>query len=76
MNAMKRYSISTEADTILLILSGCAGMSAQDRDTGYGAAAGGVAGALLTGGVLGILGGAAVGGLIGREIGEENEKKD
>lgn len=50
-------------------LTGCAGMSTQDRNTAIGAGVGGVAGGVLTGGsTLGVVGGAAVGGVIGHEV--------
>lgn len=50
-------------------LAGCAGMTQQERGTAIGAGAGAVGGAVLTdGGVLGTLGGAAVGGVIGNEV--------
>lgn len=54
---------------LLIGLSACSGMSARDRNTAIGAGAGAVGGAVLTGGsAIGTVGGAAVGGLIGREI--------
>ncbi|MHB8471760.1 MAG: glycine zipper 2TM domain-containing protein [Gammaproteobacteria bacterium] len=47
---------------------GCSGMTRQDRNTAAGAAIGGVAGNVLTGGsAAGTIGGAAVGGVIGHE---------
>jgi osmotically inducible lipoprotein OsmB len=53
----------------LLVLSGCSGMSTQQRNTAIGAGIGGVAGSVLTdGGTLGTLGGAAVGGVIGNQV--------
>lgn len=53
----------------LLALSGCSGMSTQQRNTAIGAGIGGVAGSVLTdGGTLGTLGGAAVGGVIGNQV--------
>lgn len=59
-----------------LTLGACSGMSRQDRNTAYGATAGGVAGALITGGgVLGTAGGAAVGGLIGHEVSKDKKRK-
>ena len=74
MNTTQRNSISAGAAAMLLILSGCAGMSERNQDTAYGAAAGGVAGAVLTGGsALGTVGGAAVGGLIGNQIGKKKK---
>lgn len=57
--------------TFLLSVGGCAGMSSRDKSTAIGAGVGGVAGAVLTnGGVLGTVGGAAVGGIIGNQIGK------
>lgn len=56
---------------ILLALTGCSGMSTQDKSTAIGAGVGAVGGAILTGGSgVGTVGGAAVGGIIGREIGK------
>ena len=50
-------------------LGACAGMSPRDKNTAAGAAIGGVAGAVLTGGsTAGTVGGAAVGGVIGNKI--------
>jgi osmotically inducible lipoprotein OsmB len=52
-----------------VLLTGCAGMSAQEKSTAIGAGAGAVGGAILTGGsTAGTLGGAAVGGYLGHEI--------
>ena len=49
-----------------LALAGCAGMTHRQQNAATGAAVGGVAGAVLTGGsALGTVGGAAIGGLIG-----------
>ena len=51
------------------LLSGCAGMSARQQNAAAGAAIGGVAGAVLTGGSsLGTVGGAAIGGIIGHGV--------
>lgn len=53
----------------IVALSGCANMTAQQRNTAVGAAVGGVAGSILTGGsAFGTVGGAAVGGVIGNQI--------
>jgi osmotically inducible lipoprotein OsmB len=52
-------------------LSGCAGMSTHDKNVAGGAGIGAFAGAVLTGGsAIGTVGGAAVGGLIGNEVGK------
>ncbi len=56
-------------------LSACAGWSPSDQGTAIGATTGAVVGNALTGGALGIIGGAAAGGYIGHEIGEDQEKK-
>jgi osmotically inducible lipoprotein OsmB len=51
-------------------LSACDNMSRRDRDTVIGAGAGGVAGAVLGGGVLSTAVGAAAGGIIGNQVGK------
>ncbi|GAA4412386.1 hypothetical protein GCM10011450_26380 [Advenella faeciporci] len=52
-------------------LTGCGNMSTRDKSTIGGAAIGGVAGAVLTGGSgWGTVGGAAVGGVIGNQVGK------
>ena len=71
--SLKR-AMTCAALTAALSLSGCAGMSKQEKGTTLGATAGGVAGAVLTGGALGTLGGAAVGGLIGHEVTKKDKK--
>ncbi len=71
---MKSIRITLLA-ALTLALGACSGMSQQDKNTAYGATAGGVAGAVITGGgVLGTAGGAAVGGLIGHEINKDKKK--
>jgi osmotically inducible lipoprotein OsmB len=46
-------------------------MSQRDTDTALGVGVGGVAGAVLTGGSpVGTVGGAAVGGVIGNQVGK------
>lgn len=56
----------------LLALGACSGMTRQDQNTAIGAGAGAVGGAVLTGGsALGTVGGAAVGGVIGHEVGKD-----
>jgi len=69
INTMQKYVLGAIAATLLLGLSGCAGMSSQDKNTAIGAGVGAVGGAVLTdGSTLGTVGGAAVGGVIGHEI--------
>jgi osmotically inducible lipoprotein OsmB len=54
---------------LALSLGACSSMSTRDKNTAAGAAIGGVAGAVLTGGsTAGTVGGAAVGGVIGNQI--------
>jgi osmotically inducible lipoprotein OsmB len=55
-------------------LSGCSNMSHQDKTTAGGAVVGGVAGNLLCGGVLCTGVGAAVGGVIGHEVGKDKKR--
>ena len=67
MKTMQRFALS--AFVAVVGLTGCAGMSTQDKNTAIGAGVGGVAGAVLTGGsTVGTIGGAAVGGIIGHEV--------
>lgn len=71
MKKMQRSAVGAATAAILFTLGGCAGMSAQDKNTAIGAGIGGVAGAVLTGGsTLGTVGGAAVGGVIGNQTGK------
>lgn len=74
MKTTQRNVISTIAVALLLSSSGCANMNEKDRNTAYGAGAGAVAGAVVTGGSpVGTAGGAVVGGLLGRVITDEME---
>lgn len=58
-----------------MLTSACAtwdGMSSREKSAVIGAGVGGVAGAVVTdGGVLGTVGGAAIGGVIGDQIGRQ-----
>jgi osmotically inducible lipoprotein OsmB len=68
-NSLQRTALSAVAAAMLLGLGACSGMSTQDKNTAIGAGIGAVGGAVLTGGgVLGTVGGAAVGGVIGHEV--------
>jgi osmotically inducible lipoprotein OsmB len=59
----------TVLTTVVVVLCGCANMSAKDQNTTVGAGIGAVAGAVLTGGSpVGTVGGAVVGGVIGNQV--------
>jgi len=71
MKTMRSLTVSVVASALLLSVAGCSGMSTRDKDTAIGAGAGAVAGAVLTdGSAVGTIGGAAVGGLIGNQVGK------
>lgn len=71
MKTIKRFTMSAVAAAMLVGLVGCAGMSAQEKNTAIGAGVGAVGGAVLTGGsTIGTVGGAAVGGIIGNQVGK------
>jgi osmotically inducible lipoprotein OsmB len=64
-----RFFTSFAIGLMVASLAACSGMSTRDKNTAAGAAIGGVAGAVLTGGsTAGTVGGAAVGGVIGNKI--------
>ena len=64
-----RLITASAAALLAFTLGACADMSPRDRNTATGAAVGGVAGAVLTGGSgVGTVGGAAVGGVIGNAV--------
>ena len=61
---------SAMAISIAVGMMGCSGMSPRGEDTAVGAGVGALGGAVLTGGSpLGTIGGAAVGGVVGNQIG-------
>ncbi|MFS2217637.1 hypothetical protein ACCD08_24290, partial [Telluria sp. Tellsp104] len=66
MKTIKHIIATATLATVALGLTGCAGMSKQDRNTAIGAGAGaGVGGARTGGRAVGPRGGAAVGGGVG-----------
>lgn len=72
MKTIQGFAVSAVAVALLLGVVGCSGMSTRDRDTAIGAGVGGVAGYAITdGSAAGTIGGAAVGGLIGNQIGKD-----
>lgn len=73
MTKTQRLVFIAVATVAIFGLSGCSGMSQQDRNTAIGAGAGAIGGSILTGGsTAGTLGGAAVGGIIGHEVNRNN----
>lgn len=66
----KRFVTAALALTLALSLSACSNMSKRDRNTAIGAGVGAVGGAVLTDSTLGTLGGAAIGGVIGHQVGK------
>jgi osmotically inducible lipoprotein OsmB len=69
MKTIKHIVVTAALATAAMGLTGCAGMSKQDRNTAIGAGAGAVVGGALTGGsTVGTVGGAAVGGVIGNQV--------
>lgn len=69
MQTIKQIAVSAALIVTALGVTGCAGMSNQDKNTAVGAGVGAVAGSVLTGGsAVGAVGGAAVGGVIGNQV--------
>lgn len=67
----KRITAAVLAATLALSLAGCSNWSKRDRNTAIGAGAGAIGGSILTNGSgLGTIGGAAVGGIIGHQVGK------
>lgn len=68
MKTSKRIASGAVVVALMVSLTACGGMSRQGRNTAIGAGVGAVGGSVLTGGsVLGTVGGAAVGGVVGHE---------
>ena len=67
----KKMAAVVLAVTVAMSLSACSNLPKRARNTAIGAAAGPIGGAVLTdGSALGTLGGAAVGGIIGHQVGK------
>jgi osmotically inducible lipoprotein OsmB len=67
---IRKFFVGVTASLLIMTMVGCSGMSRRGTDTAVGAGVGAVGGAVLTGGgVLGTLGGAAIGGVIGNQVG-------
>ena len=70
MKTTQKLALSAITAVFTLGLMGCSGMSQREQNTAAGAGIGAVGGAILTGGSpLGVVGGAAVGGVIGNQVG-------
>lgn len=68
---MKTMTKILAISTLAVSLTACGHLNTRDKSMIGGAALGGVAGAIMTGGsALGTVGGAAVGGLIGNQVGK------
>lgn len=73
MNKLTRIALIASAVAGCFATTGCADMTHREKTAAVGAAAGGVAGSVLTGGsALGTVGGAAVGGVLGNEYGKKH----
>ena len=71
MKSIKKSTAVAAIVAVLLGLGACADMTTREKNTVAGAAIGGVAGSVLSGGSgLGSVGGAAVGGVIGNQVGK------
>ena len=69
MTSIRSLSASAIILATVMGLGACSGMTQREKNTAAGAAIGGVAGSVLTGGSgVGTVGGAAVGGLIGNQV--------
>lgn len=67
----KKIAVIAVAVTLAMSLTACSHWSKRDRNTAIGAGAGALGGAVLTNGsTLGTLGGAAIGGIIGHQVGK------
>jgi osmotically inducible lipoprotein OsmB len=66
-----RFALTAVTTVALVGLGACSDMSRRDRNTAIGAGVGAAAGAVLTNGSgVGTVGGAAVGGVIGNQVGK------
>lgn len=74
MKTKKMIAIYAATGLIIISLASCGGMTTRQKNTAIGAGIGAAAGAVLTnGGALGTIGGAAVGGVIGNQIGKDKK---
>ena len=72
MKTIQKLTVGAVAVAVLLGVGGCSGMTQRDQNTAIGAGVGAVGGSVLTGGsAIGTIGGAAVGGVIGNQVGTD-----
>lgn len=75
MKTTRKVSVGALAAAAMLGIGGCSNMSERDKATAIGAGVGAVGGSVLTdGSALGTVGGAAVGGVLGREYEKSRNK--
>lgn len=76
MKTMQIFAKVTLIGVTVAAFGGCADMTPKQRNTAIGAGAGAVGGAALThGSALGTLGGAAVGGVIGNVVTDDDHHR-
>ena len=74
MKTTSKTPVAALAVAAALALGGCGSMSQRDKSTAIGAGVGAVGGAVLSNGsALGTVGGAAVGGVIGNQVGKDKD---
>lgn len=73
MKRSKKHTLLMLISVIsLMSITACSNMSKRDKNTAIGASIGAVGGAILTeGSGLGTVGGGAIGGLIGHQVGKK-----
>lgn len=75
MKTLRGLAVGSVLAAAMIGLVACDGMSRRDKNTAVGAAVGGVAGSVLTGGdAVGTVGGAVVGGVIGNQVGKPERR--
>lgn len=71
MNSLEKVVLGTSAVSLLLVLNARKGMSLRGKSIAVAAGIGGLAGSILTtGSAAGSVGGAAIGGFIGNQMGK------
>ena len=74
MRSSNKFAVTLTSAIIVLSLASCSNLSSRDKNTIIGAGIGAAAGTVLTGGSgIGTAGGAAVGGIIGNQVGKHKK---